>query len=432
MLSIKKLSIMAVLAAMAVIGTGCSEKSSIMAPYEFDSQNDFNAAGSSTSFSSSSTLLAAVRGGSNVNGGNGANGNEIDYEMELVDHSYDGSVTKLTYRIVSGRAPSISHVTLEIPCVTGGEIAYSSDPLTEVGNDPTTDITGVKFDSGYNDGEERLVTLVLEGQYAVGPITVAVKAGNGFVLGVVDGPLCGVTPPAADVTINGTVFFDVNGNGVQDTDEPGIPGIPVYLSNGSSVNSGNDGGYLFVVTPGNYTVSVSALEGFNNTTPVSVDVRVVSNNVNIDFGNGLNLNYLIGQTANGYTIGYWKTNLDKAISGKVKGIQISAATLSSYIAGISVFALEPLNVTTLKGAYDVLSANGSDPVLLLSKQLMGSELNLMNGAYIGGNVLYTSMFLYYGEYLIKYSGSYSSSDLLYAKDLYDAYNNSHGGTITLN
>lgn len=62
---------------------------------------------------------------------------------------------------------------------------------------------------------------------------------------------------------------------------------------------------------------------------------------------------------------------------------------------------------------------------------MGSEFNLMNGAYIGGYEIYTEMFLYYGEYLIAHADDYSNWELLEAKDLFDAYNNSHGGQIAL-
>ena len=50
----------------------------------------------------------------------------------------------------------------------------------------------------------------------------------------------------------------------------------------------------------------------------------------------------------------------------------------------------------------------------------------MNEAYIDGDVVMTWFFLYYGEYLVVHADDYTRGELLFAKDWYDAYNNSHG------
>ena len=60
-------------------------------------------------------------------------------------------------------------------------------------------------------------------------------------------------------TISGVKFYDTNENGVQDSDEPSIPGQPVTLiQNGieiANVTSGEDGSYTFSnLAPGNYEV----------------------------------------------------------------------------------------------------------------------------------------------------------------------------------
>ena len=60
-------------------------------------------------------------------------------------------------------------------------------------------------------------------------------------------------------TISGVKFYDANENGVQDSDEPSIPGQPVTLvQNGieiANVTSGEDGSYTFSnLAPGNYEV----------------------------------------------------------------------------------------------------------------------------------------------------------------------------------
>ncbi|OQX23246.1 MAG: hypothetical protein BWK80_27005, partial [Desulfobacteraceae bacterium IS3] len=59
--------------------------------------------------------------------------------------------------------------------------------------------------------------------------------------------------------ISGTVFNDANGNMTQDSDEPGIPGVTITLTDSSgtetTVTTGSDGTYSFEdVIPGTYTV----------------------------------------------------------------------------------------------------------------------------------------------------------------------------------
>jgi len=246
-----------------------------------------------------------------------------------------------------------------------------------------------------------------------------------------------VTIVDSDVTVNfgfepyhisGVVFYDIDGDGFQDVDEPGIEGIEVILSDGTSMTTDASGSYLFEgLLPGDYEVSVQDIDGFNPTTATSVELTIIDSDPVVDFGFELVFENICGQVADGYTIGYWKTNISKAIAGRTKGIQIPAETLESYVTELSSFALYPLNFQSLQDAENVLSANGSDEVLLLSKQLAGSELNFMNGAYIGGNELVTWAFVYYGEYVLAHSGDYSRDEILEAKDWFDAYNNSHGG-----
>ncbi len=135
-----------------------------------------------------------------------------------------------------------------------------------------------------------------------------------------------------------------------------------------------------------------------------------------------------GGTADGYTIGFWKNNIRKAIlQHRRNGFQIPAATLQEYIEQISEFALAPFSGLTAQSAYDVLNSNSNDPVDLLQKQLLAAEFNFMNGAYIDGDMGWTYDFIYYGEYIIVHADDFTRDEILYAKDWYDAYNNSHGG-----
>lgn len=231
-------------------------------------------------------------------------------------------------------------------------------------------------------------------------------------------------------SIAGTAFYDANRNGLRDSGETAFPtSVAINVAGVSPVTTTRENGtflFDFLAVKG-YTVSAAPVAGFVMTTPASKTVNASATNV--DFGYFIDYSALSGQVANGFTIGYWKTNIDKAIANKTNGIQVPAATLEAYRAAISTFALSPLNVATLQEASAILSKSGSLPKDLLAKQLMGSEFNYQNGAFIGGNELATYFFLYQGEYMHLNAARFSTAELLAQKDRYDAYNNSHGGVF---
>ncbi|MCP4105010.1 MAG: Cna B-type domain-containing protein [Desulfobacteraceae bacterium] len=82
--------------------------------------------------------------------------------------------------------------------------------------------------------------------------------------------------------VSGTVYNDINGNGTRDTDEDGIGGVTVELtdSEGNVVETTTtleDGSYSFADNPeGTYTVKETDPQDFNSTTPNSVSVNVPS------------------------------------------------------------------------------------------------------------------------------------------------------------
>ena len=75
------------------------------------------------------------------------------------------------------------------------------------------------------------------------------------------------------VTIGNFVWNDLNGNGVKDIGEPGIPGVTVTLTGvngaGSAVSAttttDGNGNYSFTEAPGTYTVTVTAPAGYTAT-----------------------------------------------------------------------------------------------------------------------------------------------------------------------
>jgi uncharacterized repeat protein (TIGR01451 family) len=118
----------------------------------------------------------------------------------------------------------------------------------------------------------------------------------------------GLTSPPATVTIpviasppvqiGDTVFNDVNGNGVQDQGEPGLPKVTVTLTSPGAdgilgtpddptqtTTTDNNGNYSFPdLPPGNYRVTITPPSGFSPTTPTSQTISVTDNNPNFDFG----------------------------------------------------------------------------------------------------------------------------------------------------
>ena len=75
-------------------------------------------------------------------------------------------------------------------------------------------------------------------------------------------------------TVQGVLYEDINGNARQDSDEPGLGGVPVTLEGVGVVTSTLSGGYRFdAVTPGVYTLSTATPSGF---TPMQPTAQLVS------------------------------------------------------------------------------------------------------------------------------------------------------------
>lgn len=77
--------------------------------------------------------------------------------------------------------------------------------------------------------------------------------------------------------IEGYVYEDLNNNGFRDPNEPGIPGVELYLNTGVYTHTFEIGWYGFIpLDPGDYTVHVITPPGYTNTSPASVTVTVAA------------------------------------------------------------------------------------------------------------------------------------------------------------
>lgn len=86
--------------------------------------------------------------------------------------------------------------------------------------------------------------------------------------------------------IQGTVFEDIDQNGVKSPGERGIGGAMISLDSGEQTVTGNDGYYSFVAEEGTYTVVETDPAGFSSTTPNSATAHIVNegDTVTIDYG----------------------------------------------------------------------------------------------------------------------------------------------------
>ena len=91
--------------------------------------------------------------------------------------------------------------------------------------------------------------------------------------------------PENNVWISGIVFYDINGNCIQDLGETGISNTTIYLISGNTYLYGTtniDGYYTLSVPPGRYTISHTPLYNWISVCPVSgkiiIDATTVDNN----------------------------------------------------------------------------------------------------------------------------------------------------------
>ncbi|REL36662.1 Ig-like domain-containing protein [Thalassotalea euphylliae] len=80
-------------------------------------------------------------------------------------------------------------------------------------------------------------------------------------------------------SVSGTVFIDYDANGEQGSNEAGVSGVLVELSNGLFTRTGDDGRYEFAnVVVGGYDLSITAPDGFSATTGVKKEITLTGTN----------------------------------------------------------------------------------------------------------------------------------------------------------
>nr|WP_057510010.1 SdrD B-like domain-containing protein [Staphylococcus simulans] len=134
---------------------------------------------------------------------------------------------------------------------------YTVDFATPEGYEPTA--VNVGDDALDSDGASTTVTINNADNYTID---------SGFFKPAVEEP----TPVPATYNLGDYVWEDTNKDGVQNSNEPGIPGVEVTLTkpDGSTVTTttDNNGNYEFTNLPnGDYTITFETPEGYEPTTP---------------------------------------------------------------------------------------------------------------------------------------------------------------------
>jgi hypothetical protein len=370
---------------------------------------------------------------------------DVAYEGRTYDSATD--TTTFGYTVFVFGDPALSHFNIEIPvCDELVLVGYYPGDAVSIGRDPTTGVTGIKWDLGQEPGEIRFHSVTFAGNIPEGDGLVAIKAGLFAIYGTRPGPSCDGVVDEELYSLSGTVFVDVNLNGVADATEPPIPNVTVGLFDlegnllATTVTDA-DGNYVFAdLVAGEYVVEVLPVTesaDFNEilfrffypTTPVIIGVTLDQDISGIDFGFAVRAGDILDElgpdAGEGRTIGFWKHQLTVAITKKGKA-QIPATIVAGYMAEIdSFYLLDPFFFGgSFKLALDVIEKRTSAPVDLLKKQLLAGEFNLFAGfglveEYAGLQTL----LLQWGESLVANYGDYSASTLLEAKDVFDGLNN---------
>jgi hypothetical protein len=88
--------------------------------------------------------------------------------------------------------------------------------------------------------------------------------------------------------LGGTVYHDLNSDGVMDIGEPGIEGVTVTLVGIDDVLTDPEGHYSFAVTTaGVYVLVETDPDGYFSTTPNEVHVELIGEQVVVNFGDDL-------------------------------------------------------------------------------------------------------------------------------------------------
>ena len=125
------------------------------------------------------------------------------HDITFVGHTYNEGtcISRCTYTVTSGSSPALSHWVMDWCNASALVVAGCSEQCEYVVDDHKTGMTGIKFDTGYSNGQTRTVWFELKGcgNYNEGDREVGTKAGGDVDYGDVTGPRGFDADPCAPV-----------------------------------------------------------------------------------------------------------------------------------------------------------------------------------------------------------------------------------------
>jgi len=199
------------------------------------------------------------------------------------EDGFTGDPTPVSYTVknILGNPSKPAVVTIDYAQGTISGVVYE-DTNGNGKQDPSEPgIDGVKVTITDVLGNEKVLTTDENGQYAMevgeGSTTITIdestmttgstqtEGSNPTTLTVAENEIArdvdGYKPPENAGTINGLVYQDTNGNGSQDSDEPGLEGVKVAVTDADGhtqiVSTDSNGSYVVTVPAGEITVDVN-------------------------------------------------------------------------------------------------------------------------------------------------------------------------------
>jgi hypothetical protein len=119
----------------------------------------------------------------------------LSFSVSYGGRVYDSALNQTSFSyVVAGvdQSPDLSHFDVGIPSCTPPLLVVETLPAEAVsfGTDPTTGVSGIKWDLPLSTSETRTYSIAFLGSVAEGDVQVAVKAGNGFEIASLPGPSC--------------------------------------------------------------------------------------------------------------------------------------------------------------------------------------------------------------------------------------------------
>jgi len=211
--------------------------------------------------------------------------------------------------------------------------------------------------------------------------------------------------------IHGSKFYDINGNGVWNAGEPGLPNWTINISGGGSQVTGAGGAYAFTnLAPNTYTLTEVLKSGWTQTkapAPITIAAGQVVNGA--DFGNSC-----LMAVSGGQGLGWWTNK-----NGQAQEVASDFTALNALHLRNANGSDRDFNSTLANNKKDLntwlLGATATNMAYMLSAQLTAVKLSTLHGMN-GNAIIYAPTLIPYPASGVSSLGLISINNLIAAAD----------------